>query len=124
MRDPKILEETLALCRSVLEDFLTRSEKSEEPYTALRLETELFGALMTIGAFLLSRLFGARSGYQGKSVPGHRDVGKGTHRLKYKGRKKRWVLTIFGKIFYWRTYYRNSKFKDSRWPRDEELGLV
>lgn len=124
MQDPKILDETLSLCRSVLEDLLTRAEKSEEPYTALRLETELFRALMTIGAFLLARLFGARTGYQGKSVPGHRDVGKGTHRLKYKGRKKRWVVTIFGRIFFWRAYYRNSKLKDSRWPRDEELGLV
>lgn len=124
MRDPKILEETVALCRSVLEDLFTGFEKAEEPYTALKIEVETFKALMAIGAFIVARLFGARSGYQGKSIAGHRDVAQGKHRLKYKGRKKRWVVTIFGRIFFWRAYYRNAKVKDSRWPRDEELGLV
>jgi hypothetical protein len=124
MRDPKILEDTLSLCGSLLGKILQSSEQFPEQWTCGKLEVELWQALMQIGAFLLARIFGARTGYQGKSVPGHSDVGNGTHRLKYKQRKKRWLTTLFGKIFYWRAYYRSTKFKDSRWPRDEELGLM
>ena len=48
---------------------------------------------MAIGALLLAGLCGSRNGYQGKSVPRHRDVGTGRHRLEYKGSKKRWVMS-------------------------------
>lgn len=124
MRDPKILEETLSLCRSLMGGILEASGEFPEPWAFGKLEVEIWKVLMKVGAFLLARICGARTGDQGKSVPGHRDVGKGTHRLKSKGLRKRWVTSVFGKIFYWRAYYRSSALKDSRWPRDEELGLA
>jgi hypothetical protein len=124
MRDPKILEETLSLCSSLMGRILETTAQFPEQWAFGTLEVEIFKVLMQVGAFLLARICGARTGDLGKSVAGHRDVGQGTHRLKSKGLRRRWVTSVFGKIFYWRTYYRHAKFKDSRWPRDEELGLV
>lgn len=124
MRDPKILEDTVAAFTQAVTTLIESSEAAKEPTTFGLMEGAIFKALMAIGALLLARLCGAQTGYQGKSVVGHRDVGRGKHRLKYKGKKRRWVVTIFGKIFFWRAYYRNTKFKDSRWPRDEQLGLL
>lgn len=124
MRDPKILADTLSLCSSLMGGILEASEEFPEQWTCGKFEVEIWKVLMQLGAFLLARVLGTRMGYQGTSVPGHSDVGKGAHRLKYKGRKKRWITTVFGKLFYWRAYYRHTKLKDSRWPRDEELGLA
>jgi hypothetical protein len=124
MRDPKILADTLSLLNSLMGDILEASEESPSAWGFGKLEVEIWTALMKVGAFVLAQICGARTGDQGKSVPGHRDIGQGTHRLKFKGLKKRWVTSVFGRIFYWRAYYRHAKLVDSRWPRDEELGLV
>lgn len=124
MRDPKILEDTLSLCNSLMGGILEANEEFPEQWTFGKLEVELWKVLMKVGAFLLAQISGSRTGDEGKSIPGHRDVGKGKHRLKSKGLRKRWVTCLFGKIFYWRAYYRHGRLKDSRWPRDEELGLA
>lgn len=124
MRDPKILTDTVAAFTEALTALVDSGEADSSPMSFGELEAAIFKMLMGIGAFLLARLCGASTGYQGKSIAGHRDVGSGKHRLKYKELKRRWVVTIFGKIFFWRAYYRNTDYQDSRWPRDEELGLV
>ncbi len=124
MRDPEILNDTIAAFIQAVTPVIESNEQSAKSPSFGQMEASIFQALMTVGAFLLARLCGSQTGYQGKSIAGHRDVGGGRHRLKYKGMKKRLVVTIFGLICFTRAYYRNSKFKDSRWPRDEALGLV
>jgi hypothetical protein len=64
-----------------------------------------------------------KSGYEGPSIPGHADVGDGTHRLSFKGMRDRTVKTPDGPVTYSRAYYHSKEANDSRFPRDEELGL-
>jgi len=58
------------------------------------------------------------------SVPGHSDVGDGTHQLPFVEMRERCVLTILGPIRYKRAYYHSTSPKDSRFPRDEELDVA
>ena len=95
MRDPKILTDTLSLCSTLMGGILEASEEFPEQWAFGKLEVEVFKVLMKVGAFLLAQICGARTGYQGKSVPGNRDVGKGTHWLKAKGLRKRWVTCLW-----------------------------
>lgn len=93
------------------------------PRTFWEIETLVLALVRELGLLLMSGLAGARDGFEGKTIRGHGHIGKGTHLLEFKDKVERTVTCWFGKFTYKRAYYHSTQAKDSRWPRDEELGL-
>lgn len=98
-------------------------EVPDGPRTIWEIETLVISLVRELGLLLMSALAGTRDGFEGKTIRGHRDVGDGSHLLEFKDMVDRTVTSWFGKFTYRRAYYHSTQAKDSRWPRDEELGL-
>jgi hypothetical protein len=98
-------------------------EVPDRPRTIWEIETLVIALVRELGLLLMSALAGTRDGFKGKTIRGHRDVGDGSHLLEFKDMVDRTVTSWFGKFTYRRAYYHSTQPKDSRWPRDEELGL-
>lgn len=120
----EMLDRIVAGCRQKLGLIVETARKEPSEHPLHRLESLTHTALLEIGREMLEEICGSEDGRQGPRIPGHSDVGDGTHELEYKGKNGRKILTIFGWISYERAYYRNQELDDSRWPRDEQLGLL
>jgi len=107
-----------------LRPLVEKSQLAPELVSLGEMEWSILQALWRIGAFALELLCGLSKGRRRKYVPGHKSVGEGRHRLSFKGTPKKTLLTIFGRIAFRRAYYHSAAPNDSRWPRDEQLGLV
>jgi len=92
-------------------------------FTLGEMETGVQVALRNVGVFTLSTLCGLGQEKHKTRVRGHKDVGDGKHWLSWEGNREKSLDTLFGKIRFHRAYYHGENPLDSRWPRDEELGL-
>jgi hypothetical protein len=119
-----VLGEILACAAHELRPIVEKTQVAPELVSLGEMEGRILQALWRIGAFALGLLCGLGSGRRKKYVAGHTSVGQGRHRLPFKGTPKKTLLTIFGRIAFRRAYYHSSVPKDSRWPRDEQLGLT
>lgn len=119
-----VLGQILACAAHELRPIVEKSQVAPELVSLGEMEGGMLRALWRIGAFALGLLCGLSQGRRKKHVPGHKEVGQGRHRLPFKGTPKKTLLTIFGRIAFRRAYYHSSTPKDSRWPRDEQLGLT
>lgn len=119
-----IVAETLSLCEKHFSEIVRGAEERPRDHHFGALEVAIWAAVMKIGAFLFGRICGLHSGFEGDAVQGHRDVGDGSHLLEYKGKRHRMLHSEFGPIVFSRAYYHSKNPQDSRWPRDEELGLL
>jgi len=98
-------------------------EVAGKPRTFWELETLVIALVRELGLLLMGALAQTRTGFEGKTIAGNRGIAGGCHRLEFKDMVDRTVTCWFGKVTYKRAYYHSTKAQDSRWPRDEELGL-
>lgn len=118
-----ILKHILALVETEFRPLAQRARRKNATFPLVEMEAAVAVALRKIGAQFIQLLCETRTGKQGKWIRGHSDVGTGQHWLEFKGVVSKNILTLFGGITFRRAYYHSQDPKDSRWPRDEELGL-
>jgi hypothetical protein len=121
MRSRTTSEEIIALITPKIHALF--NDVAGRPRTFWEIETLVVALVRELGLLLMSALAGGRDGFEGKTIPGHRHVGDGNHLLEFKDMVERTVTCWFGKFTYKRAYYHSTEAQDSRWPRDEELGL-
>lgn len=119
-----VLGRILARAGDEFRPIVEKAQRSPQSFTLGQMELAVLVAVRNIACFALSELCGAKKEGAKKRVRGHSDVGNGKHWLTLKGLRSRKVLTLFGWIRFWRPYYYRANPKDSRCPRDEELGLA
>jgi len=119
-----VLTRILACAAHELGPIVERVKQRRETYSLGPMEQDVRVALRRVGAAALTELCGFGENTHKRRVRGHDDVGEGTHWLFYKGNKDRGLHTSFGPINFSRAYYHSANPQDSRWPRDEELGLA
>lgn len=119
-----VLNRILACAAHELGPIVEKAQQSRATFTLGRMETSLLVALKNLAVFSLSELCGLGQERHQRRVRGHRDVGEGKHWLPFKGLRWKSLLTVFGRIRFRRAYYHSADPKDSRWLRDEELGLA
>jgi hypothetical protein len=119
-----VLGRILAQADHELRPIVERARHDRGNFTLGQMEAGLQAALRNLGAFALGELCGLDQERHKRRVEGHRDVGQGTHWLPFKDDKEKGLYSVFGRIRFSRPYYHSADPQDSRWPRDEELGLV
>jgi hypothetical protein len=119
-----VLERILARAADELRPIVEKAKLSRQSFSLGQMEASVLVAMRNIAVFALSELCGLGQKRHKKRVRGHRDVAEGKHWLSFEAFRPRSVLTLFGWIEFHRTYYHSADPKDSRWPRDEELGLA
>lgn len=119
-----VLNRILACAADELGPIVGKAQLSTASFTLGQMEASLLVALRNLAVFILSELCGLGQKRHKKRVRGHPDVGEGKHWLPFKGFRWKRILTVFGRIRFRRAYYHSAGPQDSRWPRDEELGLV
>lgn len=119
-----VLNRILAQAAQELGPIFEKAQHSRKSFTLGKMEANVVVAMRNIGGFILSELCGLGQEQHKKRVLGHPDVGEGKPWLTFVGLRPRSVLTLFGKIRFKRAYYHNADSNDSRWPREEELGLA
>jgi hypothetical protein len=119
-----VLNRILTRAAHELGPIVEKAQLSRGSFTLGEMEAGVLVAVRNIAVFALSELCGLGQKERKKRVRGHPDVGEGKHWLPFIGFRWRRVLTLFGWIRFRRAYYHNADLKDSRWPREEELGLA
>lgn len=119
-----VLNRILTRAAHELGPIVEKAQTSRASFTLGQMEARLQVALKNLAVFSLSEVCGLGQTQHQKRVRGHRAVGEGKHWLPFKGFKWKSVVTVFGRIRFRRAYYHSAAPKDSRWPRDEELGLT
>lgn len=119
-----VLGRILAHAADELRPIVEKAKLSRKSFTLGQMEASVLVAMRNIAVFALSELCGLGQERHKKRVCGHSDVGEGKHGLSFIGFRWRSVLTLFGWMRFRRAYYHNADLKDSRWPREEELGLA
>ena len=118
-----VLKRVLARAAEELGPMVEKAQLARESFTLGEMESNLQVALKNLGVATLSTLCGLGQERHKKRVPGHADVGQGDHSLTFEGNREKHLNTLFGEIRFNRAYYHSESPQDSRWPRDEELGL-
>jgi len=119
-----VLGRILARAADELRPIVEKAKLSRRSFSLGQMEASVLVAVRNIAVFALSELCGLGQERHKKRVRGHPDVREGKHWLSFEAFRPRSVLTLFGWIRFHRAYYHNPDPKDSRWPRDEELGLA
>lgn len=119
-----VLARILACAAHELGPIVDQAKHSRGSFTLGKMEASLLVALRNLGVFILSELCGLGQKRHKERVRGHPDKGEGKHWLPFKGFRSKSIVTMFGRIRFRRAYYHSANPKDSRWPRDEELGLA
>lgn len=119
-----VLDRILTRAAHELGPIVEKAQVSRASFTLGQMETSLLVALKNLAVFILSELCGLGQKRHKKRVRGHPDVGEGKHWLPFKGFRWKSLVTMFGRIRFRRAYYHSVDSKDSRWVRDEELGLA
>ena len=118
------IEKIVACAATEAKQLVLEISKREEKPSLVDLENESIDFALRVGRFTLEALCQTETACHGPTVKGHVDVGKGTHSLLNKGPRRKMLKTLLGDISINRSYYRNSTFDDSRFPLDEEFGLL
>jgi hypothetical protein len=119
-----VLTRILACAAHELGPIVERAQLSRRSFTLGQMEADVLVALKNVAVFILSELCGLGQKRHKRRVRGHADAGDGKRWLPFKGFRWNSVLTVFGWIRFRRAYYHSTAPRDSRWPRDEELGLA
>jgi len=104
-----------------LSPLVERVVSAPEEVPLQEIEEAVLQGLVLVARGLTERLCAVEASEGPQQVPSREQPGAW---LDDKGLKDRTVLTSFGPVTYSRRYYRNASLDESRWPRDEELGLV
>lgn len=119
-----VLNRILACAAHELGPIVQKAQLSRATFALGQMEADVLVALRNVAVFILSELCGLGQERHKRRVRGHTDAGDGKRWLPFKGFRWKSVLTVFGWIRFRRAYYHSASPKDSRWSRDEELGLV
>ncbi len=124
MDEATVAGRIVALARREVEGLLAEAAREPEKLDLTCLEQRAIEVGRAIARALLEAAACSRDGRVGGTVPGHKDKGDGKHTLAYVEMRDKTILTLVGPITYGRAYYHSTDPRDSRWPRDEELGLL
>jgi hypothetical protein len=122
--DVAVGEEIVARMGSDVDTFLSRIKAAPGEFTFYDIERGASELARQWKLMVSGAAASLETGHQGRYIAGHRDVGEGQHRLKFVDMISRTVQTPDGPVTYERAYYHSKEPNDSRWPRDEQLGLV
>lgn len=116
-----VLKDTCHDLERELSPLVERVVSAPEEVPLQEIEEAVLRGLVLVARGLTERLCAVEASESPQQVPSREQSGAW---LDDKGLKDRTVLTSFGPVTYSRRYYRNASLNESRWPRDEELGLV
>jgi len=114
-----ILHRIRDLFEEELRPLILQVHAHPEALSLVEMEDKTMQGLVVVGRELLGLLAGCL-GPTPLAVPSRKDP---EAVLPRRGLKERTILTTFGEIKFSRPYYHDKELQESRWPRDEQLGL-